>query len=77
MPLLDSVEKGDRLYIVMPYLSGGDLFDSICGSALPSVSRCRTVFAQLVSAVDYMHSIGVRGCFIVLRWSVSDRDRCH
>lgn len=58
MPLLDSVEKGDRLYIVMPYLSGGDLFDSICGSALPSVSRCRTVFAQLVSAVDYMHSIG-------------------
>jgi len=58
MPLFESCSKRGRSYLVMPLIDGGDLFNYIRPAEGLPVPKVRRWFAQVVSAVDYMHSQG-------------------
>merc|ERR1712188_33444 len=58
MPLFESCSKRGRSFLVMPLIDGGDLFNYIRPAEGLPVPKVRRWFAQVVSAVDYMHSQG-------------------
>ncbi|KAI8370417.1 kinase-like domain-containing protein [Radiomyces spectabilis] len=52
------MDKKGRLYIVMDYCSGGDLYYAIRSGTL-SVDDVHCYFKQLLMGLSYLHSIGV------------------
>mmetsp|Transcript_27953 Transcript_27953/g.67943 ORF Transcript_27953/g.67943 Transcript_27953/m.67943 type:complete len:551 (+) Transcript_27953:147-1799(+) len=51
--------SGTRMYLVMDYVSGGELFDLIVKKQRVDEKESRKYFQQLVDAVSYCHSKGV------------------
>ena len=49
----------NKIYFVMEYVKGGELFDKIEKSGKLTESAAHKYFKQLISAVDYCHSRGV------------------
>ncbi|CAD6270624.1 unnamed protein product [Miscanthus lutarioriparius] len=49
----------NKLYIVMEYVKGGELFDKIDKSGKLTEAAAHKYFQQLISAVDHCHSRGV------------------
>ncbi|XP_073143494.1 CBL-interacting protein kinase 23 [Henckelia pumila] len=48
-----------KIYIVMEFVTGGELFDKIASRGRLKEDEARTYFHQLINAVDYCHSRGV------------------
>ncbi|KAJ1693554.1 hypothetical protein LUZ63_010252 [Rhynchospora breviuscula] len=48
-----------KIYIVLDYVDGGELFDKIVGQGRLKEDEARRYFHQLINAVDYCHSRGV------------------
>ncbi|KAI9073121.1 hypothetical protein K1719_044930 [Acacia pycnantha] len=48
-----------KIYIVLEFVTGGELFDKIVNHARMSEKEARSYFQQLINAVDYCHSRGV------------------
>jgi serine/threonine protein kinase len=48
-----------KIYIVMEYAKGGELFDKIAHQGRLKEDQARKCFQQLIDAVDYCHSRGV------------------
>ncbi|KAL5577304.1 hypothetical protein UlMin_019003 [Ulmus minor] len=48
-----------KIYIVMEFVTGGELFDKIASKGRLKEDEARKYFQQLVCAVDYCHSRGV------------------
>ncbi|KAF7815531.1 CBL-interacting serine/threonine-protein kinase 3 [Senna tora] len=48
-----------KIYIVLEYVTGGELFDKIVNHGRMGESEARRYFQQLINAVDYCHSRGV------------------
>lgn len=48
-----------KIYIVLEYVTGGELFDKIVHHGRMTEDEARRYFQQLVNAVDYCHSRGV------------------
>lgn len=48
-----------KIYIVMEYVTGGELFDRIVHHGRMMEDEARKYFQQLINAVDYCHSRGV------------------
>ncbi|XP_028794625.1 CBL-interacting serine/threonine-protein kinase 3 [Neltuma alba] len=48
-----------KIYIVLEFVTGGELFDKIVNHGRMSEKEARTYFQQLINAVDYCHSRGV------------------
>jgi len=48
-----------KIYIVMEYAKGGELFDKIVHQGRLKEDQARECFQQLIDAVDYCHSRGV------------------
>ncbi|KAL5713446.1 cAMP-dependent protein kinase [Ranunculus cassubicifolius] len=48
-----------KIYIVLEFVTGGQLFDKIARSGRLKEDEARTYFQQLITAVDYCHSRGV------------------
>lgn len=48
-----------KIYIVLEFVTGGELFDKIATSGRLKEDEARKYFQQLVNAVDYCHSRGV------------------
>nr|GEV85446.1 CBL-interacting serine/threonine-protein kinase 5-like [Tanacetum cinerariifolium] len=48
-----------KIYYVMEYVSGGELFDKVKGNKKLKEDVARKYFQQLISAVDFCHSRGV------------------
>ncbi|KAF7833647.1 CBL-interacting serine/threonine-protein kinase 3-like isoform X1 [Senna tora] len=59
--LLFSRVMGSRtkIYIVLEFVTGGELFDKIVNHGRMSENEARRYFQQLINAVDYCHSRGV------------------
>ncbi|KAI3644222.1 hypothetical protein MP228_010386 [Amoeboaphelidium protococcarum] len=55
----DVVETQDRIYIVMEYATGGELFDYIVTHKRVREKEARWFFRQVLSAVDYCHQNSV------------------
>ncbi|XP_047941609.1 CBL-interacting protein kinase 23 [Salvia hispanica] len=48
-----------KIYIVMEFVTGGELFDKIASRGILKEDETRNYFQQLINAVDYCHSRGV------------------
>ncbi|WVZ88133.1 hypothetical protein U9M48_034683 [Paspalum notatum var. saurae] len=48
-----------KIYIVLEYVTGGELFDTIANHGRMREDEARRYFQQLINAVDYCHSRGV------------------
>lgn len=48
-----------KIYIILEYITGGELFDKIVHHRRVSEAESRRYFQQLIDAVDYCHSKGV------------------
>ncbi|XP_063235221.1 serine/threonine-protein kinase NIM1-like [Bacillus rossius redtenbacheri] len=53
--LYEVVETYSKIYLVMEYARGGELFNKVTSSGRFSEPEARPLFAQIVSAVEYMH----------------------
>ncbi|KAK5878557.1 hypothetical protein CesoFtcFv8_023955 [Champsocephalus esox] len=53
--LYEVVETPSRLFLVLEYAGGGDLHNRICTETKLSDVTCKITFAQILSAVKYMH----------------------
>eukprot|EP00117_Sycon_ciliatum_P040631 scpid58394/ scgid3025/ Maternal embryonic leucine zipper kinase; Protein kinase Eg3 len=56
--LYEVVETPDKLYVVMEYAPGGELFDYIVAKDRLKEPEARKFFRQICSAVAYVHSKG-------------------
>ncbi|CAM6076423.1 unnamed protein product [Sphagnum tenellum] len=57
--LLEVMASKTKIYIVMEYAKGGELFDKIAHQGRLKEDQARKCFQQLIDAVDYCHSRGV------------------
>ncbi|XP_054792258.1 CBL-interacting serine/threonine-protein kinase 3-like isoform X1 [Prosopis cineraria] len=48
-----------KIYIVLEFVTGGELFDKIVNNGRMNEKEARSYFQQLINAVDYCHSRGV------------------
>ncbi|RDY03418.1 CBL-interacting serine/threonine-protein kinase 3, partial [Mucuna pruriens] len=48
-----------KIYIILEFVTGGELFDKILNNGRVSEKEARRYFQQLINAVDYCHSRGV------------------
>jgi serine/threonine protein kinase len=54
--VLDVFHTPDQLYLALELCDGGDLFDAVVEAEFFDEDRAKSVFAQLASAVGYIHS---------------------
>ena len=59
LQLFEVMATKSRIYFVLEYAKGGELFDKIVKAGRFSEAAARRYFQQLISAVDYCHSRGV------------------
>ncbi len=57
------LETETEIFIVMEYAAGGELFDYIVAHKRVKEKEARHFFRQIVSALDYCHSVVI---FIIL-----------
>ena len=57
--LYQAISSPTEFYIVMEYVSGGELFEYIVNKSRLSERETRKLFQQLISGVDYCHRHGV------------------
>jgi Serine/threonine protein kinase len=59
MKVYELIESPDGIYIVMEYLSGGELYDYVIKKQVLSENDARVMFQQIIFALEYCHSHGV------------------
>ncbi|KAL9266737.1 CBL-interacting protein kinase 32-like protein [Drosera capensis] len=57
--LLEVMGSKTKIFIVLEYVTGGELFDKIANNGRMREDEARRYFQQLINAVDYCHSRGV------------------
>ncbi|XP_056169142.1 CBL-interacting serine/threonine-protein kinase 3-like isoform X3 [Syzygium oleosum] len=57
--LLEVMGSKTKIFIVLEFVTGGELFDKIVNNGRMGEDETRRYFQQLINAVDYCHSRGV------------------
>ncbi|XP_014629544.1 CBL-interacting serine/threonine-protein kinase 9 isoform X2 [Glycine max] len=57
--ILEVLASKTKIYIVLEFVDGGELFDKIAANGRLKEDEARNYFQQLINAVDYCHSRGV------------------
>uniref|UniRef100_A0A1J3I6W6 non-specific serine/threonine protein kinase n=1 Tax=Noccaea caerulescens TaxID=107243 RepID=A0A1J3I6W6_NOCCA len=57
--LYEVLASRTKIYIILEYITGGELFDKIVRNGRLSEAEARKYFQQLIDGVDYCHSKGV------------------
>ncbi|XP_053195667.1 serine/threonine-protein kinase NIM1 [Scomber japonicus] len=57
--LYEVVETPSRLFLVVEYAGGGDLHNRICNEGKLSDNTSKVTFAQVLSAIKYLHNNGI------------------
>jgi len=57
--LYDVFDEADHLYLVLEFITGGELFEQIVSRGHYSERDAANIIRQILEAVDYMHSNGV------------------
>ncbi|XP_022637855.1 CBL-interacting serine/threonine-protein kinase 8 isoform X2 [Vigna radiata var. radiata] len=57
--LYEVLASRTKIYIILEFITGGELFDKIVSHGRLSEADCRRYFQQLIDGVDYCHSKGV------------------
>jgi len=57
--MLDTYSSAEGLYIVMEFISGGELFDKIVKNGKLNEAATRVLIKRLLEAVQYLHSKGI------------------
>ena len=57
--LKETKEEGDKVYLVLEEMHGGELFDRICDQGALSEKKAKELFFNLTCAVAYCHRKGV------------------
>lgn len=57
--LFEVMASKTKIYIVLEFVTGGELFDKVASKGRLKEDEARKYFQQLVNAVDYCHSRGV------------------
>ncbi|XP_060917851.1 serine/threonine-protein kinase NIM1 [Labrus mixtus] len=57
--LYEVVDTPSRLFLVLEYAGGGDLHNRICSEGKLSDNTCKITFAQILSAIKYMHNLNI------------------
>lgn len=57
--MFEVMASKSKIYIVMEFITGGELFDKIASKGRLKEDEARKYFQQLINAVDYCHSRGV------------------
>lgn len=57
--LYEVLASRTKIYIILEYITGGELFDKIVRNGRLSEAEARKYFHQLIDGVDYCHSKGV------------------
>jgi len=52
-------QSGSKLYLVMDYVNGGDLFTHLQAVRRFDTERCRLYAAEMVLAFEHLHSLGI------------------
>lgn len=60
----DIFENDKKLHIVIEYMQGGELFDIIADQGHLSEQRASQVVRDIITAIDYLHELGVVHCDI-------------
>ncbi len=56
---IDSFDNFEKIYLVMEYMPGGELWEIIKCFGLPSQSLVKYFFAHIVNAVEACHEKGI------------------
>lgn len=59
LKIMEVMASKTKIYIVLEYVAGGELFDKIAKLGRFKEDEARKYFQQLINAVDYCHSRGV------------------
>ena len=57
--LYETITTKNNIYLVMPYISGGDLFDYILEHTKLSEDTAKMLFAQIVSCMEYLNKLNI------------------
>jgi 5'-AMP-activated protein kinase catalytic alpha subunit len=57
--LYEIVENTDKIYLIMEYASGGELFDYIVSRERLSEREACNLYMQVIDGVQYLHKMGV------------------
>jgi serine/threonine/tyrosine protein kinase RAD53 len=53
------VDTPDTLYLVLEFVSGGELFDAIVNKGSYSESDAAKICKQILEAIQYIHALGI------------------
>ncbi|EFN53546.1 hypothetical protein CHLNCDRAFT_136678 [Chlorella variabilis] len=52
-------EEGNKVYLIMEMLQGGELLDAVLEKGHYSEADARSIFLQIIKAIQYLHSRGI------------------
>lgn len=55
----DCYSDSKHIYLVLEYLSGGELYEEICEKEVYTEEEARRVISPIIDAIRYLHECGI------------------